>query len=128
MSTEKISLQNRLIKQVLDPVPALLTDLYQLTMAYGYWKSGKAKNQSVFTMSFRHNPFGGGFAIISGLGRVCEYLNNLQFQKDDIEYLAEVLGPDQKPMFEPEFLKFLSGLRFKVDLDACPEGTLVFAH
>jgi len=128
MSNQKIIAQNKTNRQGLDAAQALLTDLYQITMAYGYWKSGKAKHQSVFTMSFRHNPFGGGFAIASGLSRVCEYLENLRFQKDDIDYLAQVPGPDGKPLFEREFLDFLADLKFDVDLDACPEGTVVFAH
>ncbi len=62
MSKEKISVQNKSNSQGLDAEQELLIDLYQITMAYAYWKSGKAKHQSVFTMSFRHNPFGGGFA------------------------------------------------------------------
>lgn len=128
MSKEKISVQNKSNRQGLDSAQALLTDLYQITMAYGYWKSGKALNQSVFTMSFRHNPFGGGFAIASGLSRVCEYLENLRFQKDDIEYLREVPGPDGKPLFGREFLDYLQDMSFDVDVDACPEGTVVFAH
>lgn len=128
MTSKKVSVQTERNTQVLDPPPALLTDLYQLTMAYGYWKSGKASNKSVFTMSFRHNPFGGGFAIACGLGRACEYLSNLQFKKDDLEYLADVPGPDGKPMFERDFLNYLESLEFKVNLDACPEGTVVFAH
>ena len=85
MSKEKISVQNKSNRQGLDAAQALLTDLYQITMAYAYWKSGKAKHQSVFTMSFRHNPFGGGFVIASGLSRLCGSLENLLFQKDDIE-------------------------------------------
>ncbi len=128
MSKEKISVQNKSNRQGLDSAQALLTDLYQITMAYGYWKSGKALNQSVFTMSFRHNPFGGGFAIASGLSRVCEYLENLRFQKDDIEYLRKVPGPDGKPLFGREFLDYLQDMSFDVDVDACPEGTVVFAH
>ncbi|MBP7861652.1 nicotinate phosphoribosyltransferase [bacterium] len=128
MSKEKISVQNKSNRQGLDAAQALLTDLYQITMAYAYWKSGKAKHQSVFTMSFRHNPFGGGFAIASGLSRVCEYLENLRFQKDDIDYLSEVPGPDGKPLFEREFLDFLACMKFDVDVDACPEGSVVFAH
>lgn len=128
MSNPKISVQNKTNRQGLDCAEALLTDLYQITMAYAYWKSGKARHQSVFTMSFRHNPFGGGFAIASGLSRVCEYLENLRFQKDDIEYLSSVLGPDGKALFEPDFLQFLTDLKFDIDLDACPEGTVVFAH
>ena len=110
------------------PSLALLTDLYQLTMAYGYWKSGVAGREAVFHLSFRQNPFGGGFAIACGLNSVIDFVNGFSFDVSDRAYLAELRGNDGKPLFEAEFLDFLCALELSCDLDAIPEGTAVFAH
>jgi nicotinate phosphoribosyltransferase len=67
---------------------ALLTDLYQLTMAYGYWKLGRAEQESVFHLSFRESPFRGGYAVACGLHDAIEFLSNLRFEDDDLAYLA----------------------------------------
>ena len=67
---------------------ALLTDLYQLTMAYGYWKGGEAERDAVFHLSFRRHPFGGAYAISAGLGPALDYLRGLRFDGSDLEYLA----------------------------------------
>ena len=107
---------------------ALLTDLYQLTMAYGYWKSGTAEKQACFHLAFRRNPFGGGFAVACGLGPTIEYVESLRFAEDDLDYLSGLLGNDGRPLFEPAFLDHLRDLRFRGDLDAIPEGTVVFAQ
>jgi nicotinate phosphoribosyltransferase len=107
---------------------ALLTDLYQLTMAYGYWKLGRAERQSVFHLSFRRNPFNGGFSVVCGLHAAIEYLSGLRFGPDDLVYLAALRGNDEGPLFEPAFLDYLAGLRFSCDVDAIPEGTVVFPH
>jgi nicotinate phosphoribosyltransferase len=107
---------------------ALLTDLYQLTMAYGYWKGGVADTESVFHLTFRKNPFGSGFSIACGLQDAIGYLENFRFHDDDIEYLSTLRGNDEKPLFEKGFLDYLSDLRLKCDIDAIPEGTVVFPH
>ena len=107
---------------------ALLTDLYQLTMAYGYWRSGMAQREAVFHLFFRTHPFGGQFAVASGLGPVIEFLQELSFTEDDLNYLAELKGLDDKALFDPAFLKSLRDWRFDCDVDAVPEGTAVFAH
>src|ERR1043165_1447014 len=86
---------------------ALLTDLYQLTMAYGYWKAGKAEQEAVFHMFFRKNPFQGGFTIAAGLADVIEYLGAFQFEDADLAYLAQLTGSDHKPLFDPSFLDYL---------------------
>jgi nicotinate phosphoribosyltransferase len=104
----------------------LLTDLYQLTMAYGYWKSGMAGKEAVFNMFFRRNPFQGGYTIACGLAQVIEYLQDLRFTEDDIAYLATLRGNDGQLLFEPAFLEYLQELRFTCDIDAIPEGTVVF--
>jgi nicotinate phosphoribosyltransferase len=106
---------------------SLLTDLYELTMAYGYWKLGMADRESVFSLSFRENPFHSGFAVACGLHDVIDYLQNLRFDADDCEYLGSIPGNDGKPLFDPAFLDYLRKLEFSCDVDAIPEGTVVFA-
>lgn len=107
---------------------ALLTDLYQLTMAYGYWKHGLAERRTAFQLFFRKHPFGGGFAVACGLAAVLEYLRDLRFERDDLDYLAGLTGNDGKPLFEDAFLAYLGRMRLACDIDAMPEGTLAFAH
>ena len=68
---------------------SLLTDLYQLTMAYGYWKAGKAEQEGSFSLFFRSNPFKGGFTIACGLEYVIDFLDNFKFTREDIDYLAK---------------------------------------
>jgi len=108
--------------------PTLLTDLYQLTMAYGYWKEQMLGHQAIFHLSFRQQPFNGGYAIACGLSDAIDYLQNFEFQPDDLAYLAELCGPDGKPIFESEFLDYLQTVRFACDVDAIPEGNVVFPH
>jgi nicotinate phosphoribosyltransferase len=107
---------------------ALLTDLYQLTMAYGYWKTGRADDEAVFHLHFRKQPFGGGFTIASGLAPAVDYLKNFSFAPDDLTYLASLSGNDGRPLFERAFLDYLGQLKLTVDVDAVPEGTVVFPH
>lgn len=107
---------------------ALLTDLYQLTMAYGYWKENKLDQEAVFHLTFRRNPFRGGYCVACGLGLVEEYLSRFRFSPDDIHYLATLIGGDGKPLFEPAFLQYLGDLHLQCDVDAVPEGTIVFPH
>jgi nicotinate phosphoribosyltransferase len=107
---------------------ALLTDLYQLTMAYGYWKSGAQAKEAVFHLSFRKNPFQGGFSIACGLDYVVDFASHFRFAADDIAYLAELQGNDDKALFDRDFLDYLQSMRFSCDMDAIPEGTVVFPH
>lgn len=107
---------------------ALTTDLYQLTMAYGYWKNGMADREAVFHLFFRNNPFESGFAIAAGLEQALEYLEGLSFEQEDLDYLASLTGADGKPMFERAFLDYLRDVRFHGDLYALREGSLVFAR
>ena len=79
---------------------ALLTDLYQLTMAYGYWKLGMAERESVFHLAYRKQPFGGGFAIACGLHEAIDYVQRLRFDRSDVEYLATLKGNDGKALFD----------------------------
>lgn len=107
---------------------ALLTDLYQLTMAYGYWKTGRAEHEAVFHLFFRKPPFGGGYTVACGLEPVIEWLQNFRFAPDDLSYLATLTGNDGKALFERAFLDYLGRLRLSLDVDAIPEGTAVFPH
>jgi len=107
---------------------ALLTDLYQLTMAYGYWKSGVQDKEAVFHLFFRKNPFGGGFSIACGLAYVMDFVDNFRFDDDDTTYLAGLPTAKGKPLFERAFLDYLQSLRFTGDIEAVPEGTVVFPH
>jgi nicotinate phosphoribosyltransferase len=106
----------------------LLTDLYQLTMAYGYWKHGLADREAVFHLTFRKHPFDGQFAIACGLAQVIDLLDEFRFSLGDREYLASLRGADERPLFERGFLDYLGQLEFQCDVDAIPEGTAVFAH
>jgi nicotinate phosphoribosyltransferase len=110
----------------LKPASALLTDLYQLTMAYGYWKSGRAEQEAVFHLFFRKNPFQGGFTLAAGLADALAYLRAFHFEDDELSYLAGLSGRDGKALFEKAFLEYLRGLRFTCDVHAMPEGTAVF--
>ncbi|PTX97419.1 nicotinate phosphoribosyltransferase [Verrucomicrobia bacterium LW23] len=104
----------------------LLTDLYQLTMAYGYWKTGTHHKEAVFHLHFRNNPFGSGFSLACGLGDAVRSLENFRFDDSDVAYLGTIPGTDGKPLFEKDFLSYLRDLRFDCDVDAIPEGTFVF--
>ncbi len=107
---------------------ALLTDLYELTMACGYWKSGNGEREAVFHVSFRQEPFGSGFALAAGLGPAIDYLRSLRFTEDDLAYLQSLKGADGSPLFPASFLDALREFRLTCDVDAIPEGTVVFAN
>jgi len=116
------------LKDIYRPSLALLTDLYELTMAYGYWKLQRLDEEAVFHLSFRECPFGSGYAVAAGLEFAVDYLTSLHFDADDLAYLATLNGADDTPLFEPAFLDYLHGLTITLDVDAIPEGTVVFAH
>jgi nicotinate phosphoribosyltransferase len=110
------------------PSLGLLTDLYQLTMAQGYWKSGTAAKEAVFHLFFREAPFRSGFTVACGLADAIKYLESLRFDNDDIDYLAGLEGNDRQPLFSPDFLDHLRQVHFSGHVDAIPEGTVVFPH
>src|SRR5262245_22146538 len=107
---------------------SLLTDLYQLTMACGYWKSGVADREAVFHLTFRRAPFGGGYAIAAGLGPVLEFLARFGFTGEDLAYLATLRDNAGEALFPRGFLDYLSDLKFSCTVDAIPEGSVVFPH
>lgn len=106
----------------------LLTDLYQLTMSYGYWKMGMDKKEAAFHLFFRRTPFHGGFTIAAGLEAVIDFLENFRFSESDLAYLATLTGPDDAPLFPAKFLDYLAALRFTGNITAVPEGTPVFPY
>ncbi len=111
-----------------NPSSALLTDLYQLTMACAYWKSGTASKEAVFQLSFRTPPFQSGFTIACGLAQAIAHLQKLSFTDSDLAYLSTIAGRDGKPLFDPGFLEYLRKFEFACDVEAIPEGTVVFPH
>lgn len=117
-----------ILTELYKPSLALLTDLYQLTMAYGYWKSGTADREAVFHLHFRKPPFGSGFTVACGLEAAIDFVESFRFGDDDLEYLASLEGNDDKPLFEPAFLDMLRRMGFACDIDAIPEGTVIFPH
>ncbi len=109
---------------------ALLTDLYQLTMAYAYWKSGTHTKEAVFNLFFREHPFRGGFTVACGLARALEFMEQLRFAEQDLAYLATLTGNDGRPLFEAAFLDYLRQLRFTCDVDAVqiPQAVVKGVH
>src|SRR6188508_3195994 len=91
---------------------ALLTDLYQLTMAYGYWKAGVADREAVFHLHFRRHPFKGGYAVAAGIEPALDYLERFRFDGSDLEYLASLRDDADQPLFEAGFVEHLRALRF----------------
>ena len=112
----------------MNPDYALLTDLYQLTMAQGYWKSGLHDEQACFHMYFRANPFDGGYSVACGLAQLAEMVETFEFSEEDCAYLASLSAPGGGPLFDPDFLAWLRELRLDVDIDAVHEGTIVFPN
>ncbi len=98
---------------------SLMTDLYELTMMQGYFKSN-AKEKVVFDVFYRKNPCDGGYAIAAGLEQAIDYIKNLKFSYEDVAYLKS-LG-----IFDEDFLNYLRGFHFSGDIYAIPEGTVVF--
>lgn len=98
----------------------MLCDYYELTMANGYFKAGMADTVTYFDVFYRNIPDDGGFAICAGLKQVIEYINELHFTDEDIEFLRS------KGVFDEEFLIFLRSFRFTGDIYAVPEGTPIF--
>ncbi|WFR57375.1 nicotinate phosphoribosyltransferase [Anaerocolumna sp. AGMB13025] len=97
----------------------LLTDFYELTMMQGYFKND-SNDTVIFDVFYRTNPSGSGYAICAGLDQVIDYIKNIHFSNEDIEYLRSLR------MFEEDFLTYLSGFRFTGDIYGVPEGTVIF--
>lgn len=101
---------------------AMLCDFYELTMANGYFRNGNGDRTLYFDLFYRSVPDGGGFAVAAGLSQVIEYLSELHFDDEDIDFLRS------KNIFDEEFLQYLRDFRFTGDIWAVPEGTPVFPN
>ena len=110
------------------PSMALLTDLYQLTMAASYRRSGLADREATFNFFFRENPFGGGYALFCGLEDAVSYATRLSFDDADVAYLGSLSAADGSRLLDDGFLEYLSTLRVSCDIDAAREGSVVFPH
>jgi nicotinate phosphoribosyltransferase len=106
----------------------MFTDLYQLTMGFGYWKLGKHEQKTIFTLNIRENPFHGGYTICCGLALVIKALKEFKFTETDISYLATLRGYDGQSLFTSDYLDYLLNLRITCDLEAVREGTIIFPH
>ncbi len=105
-------------------VGPMLTDLYQLTMAYAYWKAGKADQHAVFDLFFRHCPFGGEFAVFAGLGEALALLDSFRFTEEDTAYIRHLL-----PLAESRFFTWLKEVNCsQITMHAVREGEIVFAR
>lgn len=100
----------------------LLTDFYELTMANGYWENGMRDEIAYFDMYFRKVPDDGGLAVMAGVEQLIDYLKNLYFSEEDVQFLRE------KGLFHEEFLQYLKEFRFACDVWAIPEGTPIFPN
>ncbi|MGN1468028.1 MAG: nicotinate phosphoribosyltransferase [Ruminococcus sp.] len=101
---------------------AMLCDFYELTMSNGFYKNGFYKRSVYFDLFYRTVPDKGGFAIAAGLEQLIKYIEELHFEKDDIEFLRS------KKIFDENFLEYLENFRFTGDIYAVPEGTPVFPN
>lgn len=107
---------------------AALTDLYQITMAQGYLQHSMEDTQACFHMYFRSYPFKGGYAVACGMDQLVRLVEDYGFTDEDIAYLASLDGPQGGPLFDDGFLERLANLQLSVDIDAVPEGTVVFPN
>ena len=101
---------------------ALTIDLYEVTMACGYWKAGVSDQEAAFHVLFRENPFTGEFTVACGLATVVDLVREFRFMEDELAYLAAQRGNDGQPLFDAAFLKYLRNFRVTCDVDAVPEA------
>src|SRR5438876_1956454 len=106
----------------------LTTDLYEVTMACGYFKAGVTDHDAVFHVTFRENPFAGQFTVACGLATAIDFLRTFHFTDTEVDHLGSQRGNDGKPLFDSRFLDCVRGLQLTCDVDAIPEGTLVFPN
>ena len=100
----------------------MMTDLYQLTMMYGYFKKGMAGNKAVFDLFFRDTKANSSYAVMAGTESIVEYINDLHFSENDVAYLRTL------NLFDESFLSVLRGLHFTGEIYAMEEGTLVYPY
>ncbi|KAG0486985.1 hypothetical protein HPP92_009080, partial [Vanilla planifolia] len=121
--TEAVGSAGPLIPAATNPmVTPLLTDLYQFTMAYAYWKAGKHKERAVFDLFFRKSPFGGEYTVFGGLEECIRFVANFKLTEEEILYLQSVM-----PGCEDDFFEYLRAVDCSdVEVYAIPEGSVVF--
>ena len=100
----------------------MMMDLYEMTMAYGYFKENDTEKKVAFDVFYRRNPDGGGFSIFAGLEQVIEYLENMHFEDEDVEYFRSL------NLFDEDFLTYLKNFRFNGDVYAFEEGTIMYPN
>lgn len=100
----------------------MLVDFYEITMANGFFENGRGNQTAYFDMFFRKVPDNAGYAIMAGVEQIIEYIENLNFTKEDIEYLRK------KNIFSEKFLEYLENFEFQCDIWAVPEGTPIFPN
>lgn len=98
---------------------SMMMDLYEMTMANGYFEDSSVNDWGTFEVFYRKNPDSGGFAIFAGLEQVVEYIEGMHFEEDDIEYFRSL------HLFSDSFLEFLRGYHFRGNISAFPEGTIM---
>lgn len=109
-------------------VSPLLTDLYQLTMGYGYWKNKKAQSRSVFHLFYRRAPFGESAVIVAGVEDAVNYLVNLKFTETEVDYLKSLTGSDGKALFDDAYMDYLVELEWDLQVKAIREGDIALPH
>lgn len=116
------------LSSIYKPAFGMLTDLYQLTMAYGYYRQQMHLKKSIFHLFYRKPPFGDQFVIAAGLPLAMDIIQNLRFSAEDVQYLGRQQGADGSPLFNEQFLNYLQRLKFSGNVWAIPEGEVVFPH
>lgn len=101
---------------------SMVMDLYEMTMAHGYFCENRLEDVVTYDVFYRRNPDGGGFAIFAGLEQVLDYLENLHFSADDIAYLRSL------NLYSEPFLQWLGTYRFKGNITALPEGSIMYPN
>lgn len=101
---------------------SMMMDLYEMTMANGYFADHEKQPRVVFDIFYRKNPDNGGFAIFAGLEQILEYIENMHFTAEDIDYFASL------NLFSEDFLDYLRDFRFTGDVYAFPEGTVMYPN
>ena len=106
----------------------LLNDLYQFTMAYGFWKAGISEHQAVFHANFRQAPFNGEYIVLAGTTPLWEWLKRFTITTAECDFLSTLKDPLGQSLLPDVFLRYLNELTLSLDIHAAPEGALVFAH
>jgi nicotinate phosphoribosyltransferase len=107
---------------------ALLTDLYELTMAAGYLEQGRSSDTATFDLYYRRNPFKGGYGIAAGLEDAVRAVMDARFNSDDIQFLRSIKSSTGSPAFSEDFLRYLASYSFKSNIRGVPEGTVIFPN